>query len=152
VDWKPERAVQAKVRDFSKKNKQKKWLLKHTSGRTLRVGLQNGDFFQILLVNNGLYPQEAFVATLCLTLPRQRLDWFTIISSPRKFVECLCCDVSPPPVLPVLSRFIKSPVIYTSYSHTNYIHTFIHSYIHTLILSHIHTFIHTQHIHNIIHT
>jgi hypothetical protein len=71
----------------------------------------------------------------------KRLDLFTVVSSPRKFAECLYCDVSLPPILPILSCFIESPAIYSSYSHTSHIHTFTHtfiqSYIDTLILSHI---------------
>jgi len=104
-----------------------------------------------LWLNNELYPQKTSVATLYQVLPRQRLDWFTIIPSPRMFVECLYCDVSPPPILPVLSRFIEfachmqlysRTVIYSLYSHTNHIRSyksrsFIQLYIHTLILSHI---------------
>ena len=106
-------------------------------------------------LHNGLSPQQASVATLCRVLHRQRLDLFTIISSPRKFAECLYCDGSPPPILHVLSRFIELPVTfspYKSYKLHSYIHAFIQSYIHTLILSHIHTLMHAQHIHDIIHT
>jgi len=107
-----------------------------------------------LWVNNGLYPQETSVTTLHRVLPRQRLDLFTIISSPRKFAECLYYDVSPPPILPVLSRFIEfachmqlhsRTIIYSLYSQTSHIHsynyTFMHEYFHTLM--------HTQHKHNI---
>ena len=107
-----------------------------------------------LWVNNGFYPQETSVATLYQVLPRQRLDLFTIISSPRKFAECLNCDVTPPPTLHVLSRFIEftchiqiysRTIIYSLYSQASHIHsynyTFIHEYFHTLV--------HTQHIHNI---
>jgi len=102
--------------------------------------------FSRLWVNNELYSQETSVATLYRVLPRQRLDLFTIISSPRKFAECLYCDVSPPPILPVLSCFIEfachmqvysRTVIYNLYSHTNH----IHSYIHTITHSYINTFI-----------
>ncbi|KEH32662.1 hypothetical protein MTR_4g133385 [Medicago truncatula] len=64
----------------------------------------------IPFINNGLYPQGASIATLCQFLHRQRLDLFTIVSSPRKFAECLYCYISPPPILPVLSRFVESPV------------------------------------------
>ena len=114
----------------------------------------NGDFFQILWLTMGFISQGASISTLCRASPRQRLNLFTIISSPRKFVECLYCDVSPPPILPVLSRFIESHLSYTViqlYGHTKlYIHPYkLHSYNHTLILSRIHTLIHTQHIHNI---
>jgi hypothetical protein len=70
-------------------------------GITLCAGLQNGDFFQILLVNNGLYPQEASVVTLCLVFHCQQRNSFTIVSSSRKFVECLYCVVSPPLILHV---------------------------------------------------
>jgi len=97
-----------------------------------------------LWVNNELYPQETSVATLYRVLPRQRLDLFTIISSPRKFAECLYCNVSPPPILHVLSRFIEFTRHMQSYSRTIiyslYIHTLIQLYIHTLILSHINAY------------
>ena len=78
-------------------------------------------------------------------LPRLQLDLFTITSSPRKFAECLYCNVTPPPILHVLSHFIEfirhvqlynRTVIYGSYRHTNH----INSYIHTLILSHINAY------------
>ena len=97
-------------------------------------------------VNNGLCPQKTSVVTQYRVLPRLQSNLFTITSSPRKFAECLYCNVTPPPILPVLSRFIEfirhvqlysRTVIYGSYSHTNhinsYIHTIIHSYINTLI-------------------
>jgi len=107
----------------------------------------NGDFFQTLGSTMGFIPQETSVATLCRILPRQQLNLFTIISSPRKFAECLYCDVSPPPILHVLSRFVEftyhmqlysRTVIYSLYSHTNH----IHSYIHTITHSYINTFTH----------
>jgi hypothetical protein len=80
-------------------------------------------------------------------LPHQRFDLSIIVSSPRKFAECLYCDVSPPPNLPVVSCLIEFTC------HVQFIQSYkLHSYIHTLILSRIHTFIYTQHIHNIIHT
>jgi len=103
-----------------------------------------------LWVNNELYPQETSVATLYWVLPRPRLDLFTIISSPRKFAECLYCDVSPPPILPVLSRFVEftchmqlynCTVIYSLYSHTNHIHSYIR-HIYTFIHRYFHIFIH----------
>jgi hypothetical protein len=96
-------------------------------------------------LNNGLSPQEASVATLCRVLHHQWLNLFTIISSPRKLAECLYCDVSPPPILPVLSCFIESPVIYSSYNHTfiqSYINTFTYSYIHIYITHTQYQFIH----------
>ena len=140
MDWKPERAVQAKVRDFQNKRKikQKAWLLKLANGGTLCAGLQMVTSSRLWL-NNELYPQKTSVATLYQVLPRQRLDWFTIIPSPRMFVECLYCDVSPPPILPVLSRFIEfachlqSIQSYKSHSfiQITFIHTIIHSYINT---------------------
>jgi len=154
VDWKPERAVQAKVRDFQNKRKikQKAWLLRRANGGTLCVGLQMATSSR-LWVNNGLYPQGTSVATLYQVLPHQRLDLFTIILSPRKFAECWYYDVTPPPILHVLSRFIEfhlSYAIIQSYSHlwfvvqsyeqVTFIHTFIQLYIHTWILSHINAY------------
>jgi len=97
------------------------------------------------LVKQWVFSQEASVATLCRASPHQRLNVFTIITSPRKFTECLYCDVSPPPILPVLSHFIESHLSYTViqlYGHTKlYIHPYkLHSYIHTIIHSYINTF------------
>jgi hypothetical protein len=72
--------------------------------------------------------------------PHQWLNLFTIISSPRKFAECLYCDVSSPPILHVVSCLIEFTC------HVQFIQSNkLHSYIHTFILSHIHT----QHMHNI---
>lgn len=141
-------------------------------GKNTLRRLTNGDFFQIF-DQQWVFSQEASVSTSCRVLHHQQLDLFTIVSSSRKFAECLYCDVSPPPILPVLSRFIESPVIYSLYNHT-FIHTSIHSYnhasifirlyVHSICTTSIHTFIHpyihasilscmhTQYIHNIIHT
>ncbi|AES69810.1 hypothetical protein MTR_3g035330 [Medicago truncatula] len=69
----------------------------------------NGDFFQTFYRRWAL-PPGGISCSLCRVLHRQRLVLFTIISSPMKFAECLCCDVSSPPILHVLSRFIESPV------------------------------------------
>ena len=105
-------------------------------------------------LNDGFSPQEASVATLCRVLPRQRLDLFTNILSPRKFAECLYCDITPPPILPVLSRFIEftchmqlynRTVVYSLYSRTVVYSlssqtSHIHSYIHTIIHSYMNTF------------
>ncbi|AES75787.1 hypothetical protein MTR_6g059610 [Medicago truncatula] len=77
-----------------------------------------------LFINNGLTLRRHQLLPCARFLHRQRLDLFTIVSSPRKFAECLYCDISPPPILPVLSRFIELPVL-QSYSRTSC--TFIHS-------------------------
>lgn len=94
-----------------------------------------------LSVNNRLYPQEASVATLWRASSCQWLDLFTMVSSLMKIAECWYYDVGQLPILPVLFRFIESPIICSLYSRTSYIHAFIHSYINT--------FMHTQHICNI---
>ena len=150
MDWKPERVVQAKFRDFQTK-KNYCW--------SIPVGRHSAPVYKWRLlpdslVNNGLYLPGGIISTLCRASPRQRLNLFTIISSSKKFAECLYYDVSPPPILPVLSRFIESHLSYTViqlYGHTKlYIHPYkLHSYNHTLILSRIHTLMHTQHIHSI---
>ena len=147
MDWKPEKVVQAKVRDFSKK---KTWLLKHGEGKTLCAGLQMATSSR-LLINNGLSPQEESFATLCQVLHHQWLNLFTIISSIWKLVECLYYDINPLPILPVLSRSIESPVVnsYTVtwsykvvhlYNRTFIRVTFIHPYINTFTYSHIHAY------------
>jgi len=96
---------------------------------------------------NELASQGASAATVCQVSYHQWPDLFTIISTPRKFADCLYCAVSPPPILRVLSYSIESPVIYSLYDRSSHIHTFIHSCIHTSILSYTHTFKHTQRTH-----
>ena len=108
----------------------------------------NGDFFQTFGQQWAL-PLGGIDRYLVSGLPRQWLDLFTITSSLRKFAECLYCDVTPPPILPVLSHFIEFTCHMQLYRRTviqvTFIHKFIQLYIHTSILSHVHT----QHIHNI---
>jgi hypothetical protein len=140
VDWKPERAVQAKVRDFQKKKKT--WLLKHARGKALCVGLQMTTSSRFFWLTMGFIPRRH------LLLP---CAWFftvnsAIVSSSRKFAECWYCDVNPPPILPVLSRFIELPVIYSLYSHTSHIHTFIRSYTNTFTHLYIHALSFTHNI------
>jgi len=127
-------------------------LLRRANGETLYVGLQI-ETSSRLLVNNGLYPQKTSDATWYWVLPHLQLGLFTKTSSPRKFAECLYYNVGLPPILHILSRFIEfirhmqlysRTVIYSSYSHTNH----IHSYILTIMHSYINTFAH-QCIHNI---
>jgi hypothetical protein len=101
-------------------------------GKALRAGLQMATSSR-LLVKQWVCSPGGISCYLVPNLPHQQLNLFTIISSSRKFAECLYCDVSPPPILPILSRFIKSLVIYSGYSRTSYIHTFMHSYNHTFI-------------------
>jgi len=93
-------------------------------GKNTRCRFTNGDFFQTF---------DRLWATLHQVLHRQWLDLFTIISSPRNFAERLYCDVSLPPSYLSCLVSSSSPVTYSIYSHTNYIHTFIHQ-----ILSYIH--------------
>jgi len=91
-----------------------------------------------LVINNGLSPQKASVATLCQILPRQWLDLFRITSSPRKFTECLYCNDGSPPILHVLSCSIESPVTYSLCDRSSHIHAFMHPHIDTFRYSHIH--------------
>jgi len=100
-----------------------------------------------LSIDNELSPQEVSVATLCQVSRRQWPDLFTIISSPRKFVECLYCNVDPLPILLVLSRVVES--IY----HIQYIHSYkLHSYIHISIHQYFHIHIYTHSCIHIIYT
>ena len=141
----PKGRSRQKLGIFKKKIKQKAWLLRRANRGTLCAGLQMA-ISSKLWVNNGLYPQETSVTTLYQVLPRQRLDLFTIISSPRKFAECLYCDVTPPPILPVLSRFIEfhlSYAIIQSYSHLRFVQSYEQvTFIHTIIHSYMNIFTH----------
>jgi hypothetical protein len=141
--------------------------LKRANEGTLCASLQMTTFFQTFRQQWALSP-GASAATLCQFLHCQWLELLTIISYPRKFAECSYCDVSLPPILRLVSshRVHLSHTVYTVIQVTIHTiiyscnHTFIHSYIHTsirsynltFILSHVHTFMHTRHIHNVIHT
>ena len=148
MDWKPERAIQAKVRDFQNKDK-KAWLLKRANGGTLCVGLQTTTSSRLLGQQWALSPRDIS----CYLVPgftpyAARL--FTKTSSPRKFAECLYYNVGLPPIAIFCLVSSRSSVIcnYTvvqsSTVHTviqiTFIHSFIQLYIHTLILSHINAY------------
>jgi hypothetical protein len=105
-------------------------------GRTLCAGLQMVTSSR-LLVNNGLYPQEASVATLCRFLPHQQLDFFTIASSPRRFVEVFVrrCQSASHLTCRVLSHRV--------HCHVQFIQSYkLHSYIHNIQTILIHTWLH----------
>jgi len=140
VDWKPERAVQAKLGAqkgiysrwtenpkgrsrqklgiFTNKNKNKERLLKHAVGRTLCAHLQMATSLRPL-IDHKLASQEASADTVCRVSYRQWPDLFTITSTPRKFAECWYCAVSPPPILNVLSCSIESPIVSSLNSRTS---------------------------------
>jgi len=88
-------------------------------------------------IDNELASQGALAATVCQVSYHQWPDLFTIISTKRKFSECLNCAVSPPSILHVLSCSIESPVICSLYGHSSHIHTFMHPHVNTFIYSHI---------------
>ena len=132
MDWKLERAVQEKVRDFHKQKR----LLKHAEGRTLYAHLQMVTSPR-LLIDNELSPQGASAATVCQTSYHQWPDLFTITSTPWKFAECLYCVVNPSPILHVLFCPIESLVICSLYGRSSHIHAFMHPHINTFIYSHI---------------
>jgi hypothetical protein len=128
----------------------KKWLLKHTSGRTLCAGLQMATS-SILLVENGLYPQEHHLLPCAGFLPRQRLnfvhnniiskEFFLVFVLRRQSTSHLTCLVS--------FHRVTCPIQFYTVTQVTSIHSYIHMFIHSyIILSHMHT----QHIHHIIHT
>jgi len=106
----------------------------------------NSDFFQTF-GQHGLYPQETSVCYLVpgFTPSAARFIHNNIISKEvcRVFVlRCqstshLTCFVSFHRVYPSYA-IIQSAVLYNLYSHTNHIHSFIHTIIH----SYINTFTH----------
>ena len=137
MDWKPERAIQAKVRDFQNKIKQKNMIAEACQWRNILRWSTNGNFFQTLgqqwalfqkrhqlLPCDGFCPVNGSICSKSHYLQGSLPSVCTAMTV--HLPSYLLCLVS-------LSLF----VIYNSYSHTNYIHT--------LILSHIHT----HQIHNI---
>jgi len=97
--------------------------------KALWVGLEMATSADFLI--NGLSPQEVSTSpstdTFYWVLPRRWPESSLMILSPMKIVECLYCDVSPLPILPVQTCLNR--VIYSrqSLTNTNVIHTNIHS-------------------------
>jgi len=146
VDWKPERAIQAKVRDFQKKSMTAE---AHQWRNTLRWST-NSVFFQTfgstmdfvpkrhqLLPSTGFYPVCSSVYSqkhhLQGSLPSVCTTMSVYLSS---YIFCLVSSSS--------SVMCNYTVVQSSTVHTviqiTLIHTFILSYIHTLILSHINAY------------
>jgi len=120
--------VQAKVRDSRKTTKRKRHDGLGAPMEEHSVPVYKWRFLPDFLLNMGFLPKKYLlpikIANLCRALPRQWLDLSPMIPSPMKFAECLYCDVSPPPILLVLS------VIYNHIVIQPYSYTFIQSYVH----------------------
>jgi len=150
VDWKPERAVQAKVRDFQKKEKtkQKKHDYWSVPTRKHSGSACKWRFLKDFLID-GLSPQEVSTSpstdTLYWVLPRRWPESSLMVLSLMKIVECLYCDVGPLPILLVQSYQViysrQVLQIQMSYMQT-YIHTFMHISIHAYTIGTRISFIH----------
>ena len=161
MDWKPERAVQAKVRDSKtkkqKKNKAKKaeaWQSQVCQQRILCADLQIAASSKIL-INNGLYPQKVSTSRVLhrgRALPHQWFDqhilphqWFNSGPHSRQWFDSSPVMLSQwrlPSVRTTMSVYFptylfclvssSSIVIYVVVQVVQFIHTFIHS-LHTSI-------------------
>jgi len=147
VDWKPERAVQPKIRDFQNKQKQKqRTTAKACRGKNTLRPFTSGDFSQTFDRQWAGFPRGIGCHYVPGFIPPMARSIHDNIKS-KEVCRVLYCVVSPPPTLHVLSCSIESPAICSSYGRSSHIHTFIHSCIHTSILSYIHTFKRTQRTH-----
>jgi len=104
------------------------FFINQSEGRTLCGGLQMATSSK-LSINHGLPCVRFYTANGSIV--------HNDIST-RNIAECLYCDVSPPPSYLSCLVLSSSPVTYSIYSHTSYIHTFILFYIHTVLHSSIH--------------
>ena len=146
MDWKPKRAVQTKVKDSKKiKIKREAWRLKCVNGRILYVGLEMTTFFQTFGLIMGFLPRKCLLPhklLLCAGLypvcGSICLQWYHLWWS----LPSVCTTMSVHlPIHLTISCLIEFTCHIVIQSYKLYILTFIHPYI-----------IHTQHIHNIIHT
>ena len=92
----------------------------------------------------GLYPHQWFdywdspPLVVCLKglYPDHYFDSFSVMLSPLKIAECLCCDVGPLPCLPAQLCLISLTNILSYKSHTySYIHSCIHNIHHSYMLA-----------------
>ena len=148
MDWKPERAVKAKVRDFQRKIKQKKaWLLKHTNGRTLCVGLQMATSSR-LLVKQWVFSPGGIGCYLVpgFTPSTTQIVHKSIISKEVCRVFVLRCQSASHFTYPVsFHRVHLWHTVYTIIQVTfilSYTHTLIHSCVHNIYTTSIHTWLH----------
>jgi len=143
VDWKPERAVQAKVRDFQNKRKNKTKSMTAEArqwGNTLRRST-SGNFFQTLSQQWALSPRDIS----CYLIPgfapsAARLVHNNIISKEDLPSVCTAMSLRLPSYMfclvssssPVICNYtvVQSSTVYTVKQVT-----FIHSFIHTIIHS-----------------
>jgi len=110
---------------------------------TLRL-FTNGDFSQTFDRQWVVSPR----GISCHLVPGSTLSMARFVHNninSKEVAECLCCAVSPPPILHVMSLSIESPITYSSYDCSNRIHTFMHPRIDTFVDSHIYAY--TTHMH-----
>ena len=137
MDWKPERAIQAKVRDFKEKRKgkvytkEKQWLFEGWIWKVPRLSSEMATSAMYLVHLKGLTPTEfwlkGFTPTAFETSP--------VILFPLKVTKCLYCDARPLLDLPMFVSTVLS-----LYCHMSLIH--IHSCIHSMHTNIIHTWLH----------
>jgi hypothetical protein len=152
VDWRPEREIQAKVRDLKEKKQSmtaKAHLWEKHSDSVCKWRLLLDFCF------NGLYPQEVFISpladALCRAWPWYWLNSSAMMLSSMKTVEWLYGFVGPLPNLHVQSCLVQLYTVTLSYKykfrthiHTYFIHPFIHTYIiHLYLHAYKHSYIHT---------
>ena len=142
MDWKPKKAVQAKVRDFQIKrhNDQKDPLCWFTNGDLcLTMGRTSGK-----LLLQAFYFKASFTPINGLddTIPQWILpSVFAAMST--HFMSYLSCPVlSSPPVTYTVVQIV--------HTHIQYIHTYI-QYTHVYIHTYIHTYIHAHTIASVVH-
>jgi len=149
VDWKPERAVQAKVRDSknkrSKKTMQKKSMTSEVYPReSTQAVLQMATSARLLI--NGLYPRGMFTSSSTTT--SSTITIFKKVG--RVCVFATWVWFSPQPSSFVSSSYLPSHIfVHTLYIHNSHTHTFtqiththMHTYIHLCIYMHIFINIH----------
>jgi len=140
VDWKPERAVQAKVRDFQnkRKNKTKSMTAEARQWRNTLRWSTNGDFFQTLSRQWALSPRDIS----CYLIPgfapsTARLVHNNIISKEDLPSVCTAMSLCFPSYMfclvssssPVICSYtlVQSSIVYTVRQVT-FIHTIIRPY------------------------
>jgi len=155
VDWKPERAVQAKVRDF---HKQKQTVTAEAYlGKNTLCPFTNGDFSRTFdrqwagfLRGIGCHRVPGFIPPMARFV-RNNINSMQVC---RVFV--LRCQSASNLTCPVLFRRVTCHMQFTwSFKSQSYVHTCMHSCLQTSILSYIHTFKRAQRTHThtiLIHT
>jgi len=147
MDWKPEKAVQAKVRDFNKQKQKQKMTVEACRGKNTLLSFTNGDFSQTFDRQWAGFPRgigchrvPGFIPPIARFIHNNSKEVCQVYILRYQSTSNLTCPV-------LFHRVTCHMQFIRSFKSQSYVHTCMHSCIQTSILSYIHTFKRAQRTH-----